>query len=92
MAETKTGRIKRALARAWWLLDGFRWPCRWWGCSRDWPEMEKCWSCGRHVPLDPVVVGWDRSDGIETTVYGHYDAQGHLHIDEVIQHPVKSDG
>lgn len=38
--------------RIWWLLGGLRWPCRWWGCSRDWPEMEQCQYCGKFMPLE----------------------------------------
>lgn len=26
--------------------------CQRFGCGRDWPEMETCWRCGRHIPLD----------------------------------------
>ncbi|UEW68350.1 hypothetical protein [Xanthomonas phage JUN5] len=44
--------IRAAAIRALFLLGGLVYPCRWWGCSRDWPEMETCGRCGRHMPLD----------------------------------------
>ncbi len=28
------------------------WVCRRFGCSRDWPQMETCSRCGKHLPLD----------------------------------------
>lgn len=45
-------KLRAHLFRMWYWLGGLRRPCRWYGCSRDWPEMERCWSCGRHLPLD----------------------------------------
>lgn len=38
--------------RALWWLGGTRYVCRWVGCSRDWPEMERCQHCNRFLPLE----------------------------------------
>ena len=44
--------MRATLLRTLYLLGGLVFPCRWWGCSRDWPEMERCGYCDRHMPLD----------------------------------------
>lgn len=31
--------------------------CRWFGHSRDWPEMERCCRCGAPMALEPIG-GW----------------------------------